>query len=242
MAYKTLYEALPFLNHIDKTRKEQFLEYFKTAPLWVMNSFHIEELDKNVIFIRENDRVDNVYFIARGTIRAIDYRVYGTTFEFIRFNNVYALGGMEYIMDLDRYQTTLQTATKCTVVRMKISDFERWMRSDIYALKQESKRIGEYLLEQGRKARAFLFLQGSNRLAFLFTEKYEQYAKNGLLNIKGNQQDLSNETGLCLKTINRAVKKFSENGLITKEGTRISINASQYEQLKEIILEIMEVQ
>lgn len=100
MGYKTLYDALPFLKDIDKKRQEQFKEYFKTAPLWVMDSFHIEEMDKGVIFVRENAPVENIYFIGKGIIEAIDYRVYGVAYEFMRFNNVYAMGGMEYIMDM----------------------------------------------------------------------------------------------------------------------------------------------
>ena len=45
-------------------------------------------------------------------------------------------------------------------------------------------------------------------------------------------RELSNSTGLCLKTINRSVKKLSEQGLITKEGNKILVDQSQYERLK----------
>ena len=32
----------------------------------------------------------------------------------MRFDKVYAMGGMEFIMDLDTYKTTLRTVTRCT--------------------------------------------------------------------------------------------------------------------------------
>ena len=51
MGYKTLYEALPFLKDIDKKRQEQFKEYFKEHPCGLLDSFHIEEMDKDVIFV-----------------------------------------------------------------------------------------------------------------------------------------------------------------------------------------------
>lgn len=239
MGYKTLYDALPFLNDIDKKRQEQFQEYFKTAPLWVMDSFQIEEMDKGVIFVRENTPVENIYFIGKGIIEAIDYRVHGVAYEFMRFDNVYAMGGMEYIMDMKNYRTTLRTVTKCTVVKMSRSNFEKWMSSDIHALKQEAKQIGNYLLEEGRKGRMLLFLQGADRLSMLLVERFERYARDGILQVKGGQQGLSNATGLCLKTVNRAIKKLSEEGLITKEGNKIWINQSQYERLKEMISEIV---
>ena len=125
MGYKTLYDALPFLKDIDKKRQEQFKEYFRTAPLWVMDSFHIEEMDKGVIFVRENAPVENIYFIGKGIIEAIDYRVHGVAYEFMRFDNVYAMGGMEYIMDMKTYRTTLRTVTRCTVVKMSRANFEK---------------------------------------------------------------------------------------------------------------------
>ncbi len=239
MGYKTLYDALPFLNDIDKKRQEQFKEYFKTAPLWVMDSFQIEEMDKGVIFVRENTPVENIYFIGKGIIEAIDYRVHGVAYEFMRFDNVYAMGGMEYIMDMKNYRTTLRTVTKCTVVKMSRVNFEKWMSSDIHALKQEAKQIGNYLLEEGRKGRMLLFLQGADRLSMLLVERFERYARDGVLQVKGGQQGLSNATGLCLKTVNRAIKKLSEEGLITKEGNKIWIDQSQYGRLKEMISEIV---
>lgn len=240
MGYKTLHEALPFLKDIDKDRRTQFEEYFRSAPLWLIESFHIEEMDKNVIFVRENEPVENIYFIGRGIIEAIDYRFYGITYEFMRFDKVYAMGGMEYIMDLDTYSTTLRTVTKCTVVRLSRANFEKWLRTDIRALKQEAKMVGEYLLQDGRKGRALLFLQGADRLAMLFVERYERYSRNAILHVKGTRQDLSNATGLCVKTINRSVKRFTEEGLITREGNQILINKNQYEALKKIIANVME--
>lgn len=80
-----------------------------------------------------------------------------------------------------------------------------------------------------------LFLQGSDRLAMLLVERFSRYAKNGLLQVKGGQQSLSNSTGLCLKTINRSVKKLADEGLLTKEGNKIFVNQEQYEKLQEMI-------
>lgn len=235
MGNKNLYDALPFLKHVDRERQEQFEHYFKTAPLWLMEAFQIEELDKGVAFIRENEPADTIYFIGKGVIDATDYRVYGSVYDYMRFKKVYAFGGMEFIMDLDVYKTTLRTATKCTVVKLPRSKFEKWMYSDIRALKNEAKCVGEYLLEQERNSRITLFLQGSDRLALLLTERYEQYHKDGVLQIDEGRQSLADATGLCVKSINRSVKKFMEDDLLTQKGNKILINREQYEGLKEII-------
>lgn len=239
MEYKYLYQVLPFLDEIDEDRRRQFIEYFDSAPVWLMESFQIEEMDKGVIFVRENTPVDTIYLIGKGTIKATDYRFYGIAFDFMHFDRVYAMGGMEIIMDLDVYRTTLQTATPCTVVKIPKAKFERWIKTDIKALKREAKYVGEYLLEQGRDSRAYLFLQGADRLAMLLSEHYERSAKSGILRLENTRQEYSDMTGLCVKTINRSIKKFEQEGLICKKGTELTINKEQYEQLKQRVAEVI---
>lgn len=234
-----LAEVLPFLNEIDKERQEQFYAYFKNVPLWLIDCFTIEKIEKGRTFIREGNPVNTIYFIGDGIIKATDYRIYGISFDFMLFTRVYAYGGMEVIMGVDKYRTSLQTVTDCTVLKIPKAQFSKWMHTDIRALSHESKLMAEYLLEQARSVRAFLFLQGADRLAMLLTNRYEKYANNGILKLNNDRQELSDFTGLSVKTITRSVKKLKENGLLTKEGNHIIINRKQYILLKENLSKIL---
>lgn len=236
---KDLERILPFLKKIDSKRREQFEAYFRTAPDWLMESFSIENMEKGEILVREGAPVDTVFLIGSGVIKATDYRIYGIPFDFMLFSNVYAYGGMEVLMNLDEYRTTLQTVSNCTVVKIPSVQFRRWMQTDIEALQQEARLMGEYLLEQARNSRAFLFLQGADRLAFLMISRYEKYAVDGILRLKENRQELADCTGLSVKTITRSVQKFVEQGLIHKDKRMIVIERTQYEKLKERISEIL---
>ena len=99
--------------------------------------------------------------------------------------------------------------------------------------------MGEYLLEQARSVRAFLFLQGSDRLALLFENRYKNFAVNGVLDLRNDRQELSDYTGLSVKTITRSVRKLKEQGMITKEGNHILINQEQYNRIKESLSKIL---
>ena len=196
-----LAQILPFLNEIEEERRKQFEEYFRTAPMWLMDTFVVEELEKGTIFVQEGEPADTVFLIGKGLIKATDYRIYGINYDFTVFDKVYAFGGMEVIIDLDKYQTTLQTVIKCTVLKIPKESFKKWLDSDITALQQESRLMGEYLLEQARDSRMLLFLQGADRVAFLLMKRYRKYAENGVMKMKGDRQELSDFTGLCVKTI-----------------------------------------
>ena len=134
------------------------------------------------------------------------------------FTDVYAYGGMEVIMGLDKYQTSMQTVTDCTVLKIPKAQFAKWIKTDIFTLRLEAKLMGEYLLEQARNIRAFLFLQGSDRLVMLFTNRYRKFAVDGVLQLNNDRQELSDYTGLSVKTITRSVKKLEQAGLITRQG------------------------
>ena len=227
-----LYERLPFLPSIRQERREQILEYFKTAPDWLADFFKVEYLPPRTVFVREGYPADYVYLIADGIVKATDYRVLGTEFDFILFDKVYALGGMEVLMRMPKYRTTLTTVTNCNIVRIPRVQYEQWLLNNLEALKHESGLTCEYLLEQARLARAYLFLQGADRLAMLLVNKYEKYAKGGVYYARSNRQGLANEAGLSLKTTTRSIKRLTEENLITLYEHSLSVNEEQYLQLK----------
>ena len=142
------------------------------------------------------------------------------------------MGGMEVLMRLPKYRTTLTTATNCNMVRIPRAQYEQWLLNDLEALKHESGLACEYLLEQARLARAYLFLQGADRLAMLLVSKYEKYAKGGVYYARSNRQGLANEAGLSLKTTTRSIKRLTEENLITLYEHSLSVNEEQYLQLK----------
>ena len=146
---------------------------------------------------------------------------------------------MEIIMGIDTYKTSLHTVTDCIVVKVPKAQFDKWMQTDIQSLRYEAKLMGEYLLEQARNVRAFLFLQGSDRLTMLLINRYEKYADGGVLRLNNDRQELSDFTGLSVKTITRSVKKLKEDGLISRNGNYILVDRKQYESLKESLTEVL---
>lgn len=237
MEHKYLYEVLPFLKQVEKKRQRQFEEYFRSAPLWVMDALQVEKIEAGTVFIHENEPANMIFFVGSGRVKATDYRISGVAFDFMKPDNVIALGGMEVLMDLKTYRTTLQAETECVLVKLTRTKYEKWLCSDLEAFRQEAKLTCTSLLEEERRNRLYLFLQGADRLALLYVELYEKYNKNGTLYIKESRMSMADETGLCLKSISRAIRKMAEDGLITKSGNQILISQEQYQGLKQSICE-----
>lgn len=235
MKDEILFDKLPFLDTMQPDRRQQILKYFRTAPDSLADYLIVENLAPNRVFVREGATVDYVYLIATGIIKATDYRVFGTEFDFIRFDKAYAMGAMEVLMKLPTFLTTLTTVTKCTIIKIPIEPYTRWLLSDVDALQLEAQLMGEYLLDQSRLARAYLFLQGADRLMYLLIRKYEKYGNDGVYHFHVNQQNLANETGLVVKTVSRALKKMEEEGMLSRSQKFLLINHEQYRRMKEYV-------
>ena len=46
------------------------------------------------------------------------------------------------------------------------------------------------------------------------------------------RKDLSNSTGLCVKTVNRCISQMEDEGYISREGKGIIISEEQYQRIK----------
>lgn len=239
MQQKYLYQVLPFLSEFEEKKRQKIEKYFHTAPVWLMDSFKIEYMEKGHIFIQENAPVDMVYVIVEGIIKATDYRMVNGVYDYMKFDEIYAMGGMEVIMDLAFYKTTIETVTPCTVIIIPIDKFRKWLETDIHALKQEAKSVATYLNKEARQDRAFLFLQGDERLMVLLTQRYESYNVNGTYESMSTRTELAEETGICVRTINRAVKKLEDEGMLDRKGNRLSITQEQYQKMKQSVSNVL---
>lgn len=234
-------KILEVINQLEGKSKLVLSELFQNAPVWLLESAKISELAKNEIFIREKDPVNKVYILTKGEVKASDLRVFGIVYDFCQYEAIEILGGMELYLDGDTYRTTLITKTPCQFIVLDKDIFKKWMLQDNNALWMHSQTVVRYLLEETRKERAFLFLQGIDRVYLLFEHLYEQNAEDNRCIMKLTRQQISDETGLSIKTINRALKQMMDDGHVMVKGSRISITQSQYEEMKELTAEKIDI-
>ena len=213
-------DVVSLINELRSEEREYLNNYLANAPKWLLEAFQIVRLKKGTTFIHENAHVDTVYILVEGIVKATDYRIQEVAYDYTRFYPIEVFGAMEFLMGYDLYKTTLMTETDCRFLCVSKDQFSRWMLTDIHAV-----------LEQG-KERLFLVLQGIDRLFLLFMQIYRDSARRGVCRIHLTRKDLSNSTGLCVKTVNRCVSQMEEEGYISREGRGILISEEQYQRIK----------
>ena len=233
MEYQKIIEQIEnILEQIPQDQREYFKRYFQNAPGAVLRTLTIEKRAADKILVEENETVDKVYVLMSGTVRAVDYRVKGSAYEFARFDGVTLLGSMECFFGIDKYMTTLITTTACVLLSMPRQVFETWLWQDANALRAEAEKMRGYLLERTRENRVMLLLNGMERLIFLLVKicTGKPQAEEYLLRV--NRQELAEQTGTSIKTVNRSMKKLEEDGFLCRQGHKVKITQNQYESMK----------
>lgn len=230
-------EVVELIDELHTKESDYLNNYLANAPKWLLEAFQIVRIKKGNAFIHENSYVDTVYILVEGVVKATDYRVQEIAYDYARFYPVEVFGAMEFLMGYEEYKTTLITETDCRFLRVSKDQFAKWMVTDIHAVLEQVKAMSGYLLDQVRKERLFLFLQGADRLFLLFMQIYQKSARHKICKIRLTRKDLSNSTGLCIKTINRCVKKMEEDGYISREGRTIVIDQEQFQRIKAVVSE-----
>ncbi|MDD3139923.1 MAG: cyclic nucleotide-binding domain-containing protein [Lachnospiraceae bacterium] len=218
--------VLEATDKIPDKEKQYINQLFQNAPLWIFDHISVQKYKKNETFISEDDPVCKVFILLSGDVKAIDHRIFGIEYDYMRFHPIKLFGSMEILLEIKNYKTTLCTMSDCTFLVMNATRFKEWIENDIHAMKMEIKSIGSYLLDQGRRERTFLFLNGIDRLYMVFINNYEQLLlENKKCVLSYTRQELSDCSGLSIKTINRAIKKILAIFAILLVGTGIAFNS-----------------
>lgn len=213
---------------------------FREAPRKLFECMVMKEYPNDTIFIREQKQADQIFILIKGAVQALEHRIFGNRYNYMRFRAVKVFGAMEVLLEIDCYKTTLSTITDCTFLVMNRRDYRRWIEADTHALLIETKMMGRYMLEQARKERLFLFLQGRERLFLLFVEEYRQlHEVHGKCVFRRTYQELSDDSGLSIRTVNRTLKAMKEQGYIHYCRGEIKINEQQYQKMQEYLEHIV---
>lgn len=215
-------------SKLKKTPGKYLSRYLRYAPSWIREEFALLTVDRNNKFIVENDEIEFVFFLVSGMVKAADYSVFGIVYDYMWFCPVHAFGAVEILLGMKQYATTLVTFTTCKFIILSKESYEKWMKEDSNASLEQMKSTCNYLLEQSKKERIFLFAQGEDRLFLFLMRIYTELEESGKCTIELTRQELADGTGLCVKTIDRNMKKMITENYISRIGRKITISEKQY--------------
>ena len=132
---------------------------------------------------------------------------------------------------------TIETITESIIMYIPRKDFEEWIKKDIHFLTLVSQKVALklYRSSSNRGAKLFYpphFLLLDYLLQFAQKEKIQ---KDQTIIIKKTREELYEEIGVSVKTINRTIPKLKEDGVISIVKGKISMSYEQYKLAKKMI-------
>lgn len=223
------------LATLDTKSKKYLQEYFKNAPDWLYDSLQIVTYKSNHAFIEQGSKVQSISILVKGIVKGTDYPILGAMYDFMWFDPIKSFGCMEYFSQSPIFNATLVTATPCTMLVLPMAVYTKWIEQDINAMYMDASTTTNQLLYEIRRERVYIFMQGTDRLTYFLLLYYKQFEKRGTCQIALTRQEMSDCTGLSIRTVNRGITTLIEQGCLLKAGTSLIIHKEQYDMLQQVI-------
>ena len=237
--YRFSEELERVLTRLPQEEEQKFRTYFENAPAEVLSMMNLEKRYADRYLVEEHDPIDRIYILLEGQVKAVDFRVKGSSYEYARFDGVTFLGSMECVFGEDCYMTNIITVTPCTLASLPRNVFENWIFADLDALRRETRNMRQVLLEISRENRMLLLLSGMERLIYLLVKKCRSRGECREYILSVNRQELAEQCGTSVKTVNRSMKRLEDSGFLTREGHKVKITQRQYTAMQEYLALIL---
>lgn len=134
---------------------------------------------------------------------------------------------------------TIETLTECVVFLISRGDFEQWIARDIHFLRLVTHKIAYKLYRSSYNRGAKLFYPPTFLLSdyLLKNAESQNITEKGEFILKKTREDIRQELGMTVKTINRTITKLKESGHIDTRKGKITVNLEQYGRLQQLVRE-----
>lgn len=206
-------------------------EYVKNIPPEVKEHCVIRTLPPGSIIHQKNSELDYFAFVCCGDHRVINEFENGNVYMIEKNEAVNFVGEVTILAGQEKTSVTLETITECTLLVMPRKDFEQWISQDIDLLLLIARKVAYKLYRSSSRNGATLFYPPN----FLLLEYLVQYADKNMgsgkqsVVIPFTRNQLEEELGINIKTLNRTVKKLKDNGFIGITKGKLTFNKKQYD-------------
>ena len=209
---------------------------FQNCTEEVKYYMRVIEVGEEETLIEAGERCSNIYIILSGRVTGIEWPMKERPYFFKDYSPGDFFGEIEYFAGLTNYRISVVTVSRCRVAVIPVVYYMEWLQNDVEALYLRTQENMRRLIEQTADARKYLFIEGRERLLMHLIRKYEQkQPPKKLLELKQSREQLSEEIGFSVKTLNRNIKRLKEEDFIQIKKGKIVIGEEGYLQMKQHI-------
>lgn len=208
--------------------KKYFEQLVQPASEIFLDSCNIVTIHEGKRFITAEENIDIVWILLLGQVRALEEYVSGDVYMFTKFHAPEVFGEMEMIAEIPRFRASLIAETDCVFVTVPISIYLQLLKNNSEILYSRIQIVLNRMFDEGRDNRTYLMLNGKDRIKLYFIQHYKLSESKGICMLKNTRKQIADETGYSERTVNRAIKRLSEQNFVKVVGQKIIITEIQY--------------
>lgn len=212
--------------------------YFQSMPEELKSRYTIRTFPPGTIIHQKDYPLNYFGIVCHGDHRVINEFENGNVYMIEKNEAIDFVGEVTILAEKERTSVTIETLTECVVFMISRADFEMWISRDIHFLRLVSHKIAYklYRSSYNRGARLFYppnFLLLDYLLKYASANEIEQHKG---ITLRKTREQMREELGMTVKTINRTIAKLKESGLIDIYKGKVTMTLEQYQRAKEEIV------
>lgn len=186
--------------------------------------------------VRKGEEAKHVYLLTKGETRVSNEFASGQKYTFGALEVPDLIGDLEVLARQDLHAASNEAVSTCEVIAMRAETFLQWMRIDNDFAVAVAQLLAAKMYPTSNEAGRVKFLPSLNRLHGYLLKRLGDI-ETDLFILHTSRQQIADDIGTSVKTVNRGVVKLKEAGLISLLHGKITMDKEQQQQLKDTFTE-----
>ncbi|SHK54125.1 CRP/FNR family transcriptional regulator, cyclic AMP receptor protein [Selenomonas ruminantium] len=184
--------------------------------------------------VRKGEDAKHVYLITKGSTRVSNEFASGQRYTFASLGIAELIGDLDVLAGTGVYAATNEADSACEVIAMRAETFLQWMHMDNEFAVMVARMLAAKMYPTSNEAGRIKFQPSFERLHSYLLKRLGDI-QTDLFILHTSRQQIADDIGTSVKTVNRGVLKLKEAGLITLLHGKITINKDQQKALKDAL-------
>lgn len=207
-------------------------DYVRFMPPELRERCWVRSYPPKTIIHQKDEELDYFGIVCEGYHRVINEFENGNIFMIERNDPIDFVGEVTILAGKPRTSVTIETTTPCTVLYFARKDFEDWISKDIHFLRLVSRKVAYKLYRSSYNRGNRLFYPPDHLLLSYFLQYIDEHHS---CIIRRTRQEIHEETGISVKTLNRTIQKLKTAGLVGITKGKVSLTKGQQKAAREYL-------
>ena len=217
-----------------RVRVPELNDYLKYMPDKLNERYWIHTYPPGTIIHQKDEPLEYFGIVCEGSHRVINEFENGNVYMIERNDPIDFVGEVTILAEKERTSVTIETLTECTVLYFSRKDFEDWIEKDIHFLRLVSQKVAYKLYRSSYNRGNRLFYPPQHLLLLYFLQYIEEYHS---CVIRRTREEIHEETGISVKTLNRTIRKLKESGMVGITKGKVTMDEVQQKMAREYVQE-----